>query len=153
MGTASVRLRPQAPTLRPPSRTQLLVLAFFACAWIGFLAILLFAPDVYPATLGVKPRDILTVGLAFVAALSAFLGLLTVGVLRRWRWIFWLILLAFLLGFVRVPASVLQLTGVLPATGPAWYAVLQGIIGAVQFGIAVAMFAGYRKAGPWGDFT
>jgi hypothetical protein len=30
--------------------------------------------------------------------------------------------------------------------------VLQGVIGIVQFLVAIAMFVGYRKAGPWGDF-
>jgi Na+(H+)/acetate symporter ActP len=123
------------------------------CAWIGFLAILIFSPDVYAQTLGLGASDARTVELAFVAALSILIGLLSLGVLRRWRWIFWLILIAFLLGAVRIPASVLQLFGVLPATGPAWYEVLQGIIGAAQFVIALAMLAGYRKAGPWGDFV
>ena len=33
--------------------------------------------------------------LAFLAALLAFLAVLGVGVVRRWRWLFWLLLLAF----------------------------------------------------------
>jgi hypothetical protein len=32
--------------------------------------------------------------------------LLAVGVLRRWRWTFWLILVAFLAGAVRVPVAI-----------------------------------------------
>jgi len=39
-----------------------------------------------------------------------------------------------------------------PASGPAWYEALQGGIGLVEFLIAIAMLAGYRKAGVWGDF-
>jgi hypothetical protein len=35
-----------------------------------------------------------------------------VGVVRRWRWTFWLILVAFLFGVLRVPAAVLQFTGI-----------------------------------------
>jgi hypothetical protein len=31
--------------------------------------------------------------------------------------------------------------------GPDWYIVLQGVIGLVQTGIAVAMFLGYRRCG------
>jgi hypothetical protein len=66
---------------------------------------------------------------------------------------FWLILVAFFFfGVLRLPASILQLTGVMPATGPTWYEVLQGAIGVVQFLIALAMFSGYRKAGLWGEF-
>ncbi|MFI5284444.1 MAG: hypothetical protein ACHQ0J_15155 [Candidatus Dormibacterales bacterium] len=42
--------------------------------------------------------------------------------------------------------------GVLSATGPAWYEVLQAGIGLVQFLIAIAMVTGYRRAGVWGEF-
>ena len=74
-----------------------------------------------------------------------------IGVLRRWRWTFWLVLFAFLFGVLRVPASILQFIGLLPASGPVWYESLQGAIGMVQFLIALAMLVGYRKSGPWGD--
>ena len=40
----------------------------------------------------------------------------------------------------------------IPASGPSWYEALQGVIGVVQFLIAIAMFVGYRKSGLWGDF-
>jgi hypothetical protein len=75
------------------------------------------------------------------------------GVVRRWRWTFWIVLVAFVLdGALRVPASVLQLAGVLPPTGPAWYALLQAILGVVQVAIGLAMLAGYWRAGAWGSF-
>ena len=134
------------------NRTQLMVLVFFLCVWIGLVAILVFSPDVYSQTLKSAPGDVRVVEVLFLASLSTFLILLGVGVLRRWRWTFWLILIAFLFGILRVPASVLQLKGLLPATGPGWYEIVQGTIGGVQFAIALAMLAGYRKAGPWADF-
>jgi hypothetical protein len=84
--------------------------------------------------------------------LTAFLGLLTVGVLRRWRWTFWLVLLAFLAGVLRVPVAILQLTGVLAADVPIWYVTFQGVIGLAQVAIGLAMLAGYRRAGLWGAF-
>jgi hypothetical protein len=146
------------PGSRPPAggsflnRTQLLVLGFFALVWIALVVILAIAPDVYAQTLRQAPADIHTVGTVFLALLSALIALLVVGVLRRWRWAFWLILVAFLFGILRLPASILELTGILPATGPAWYEALQGVIGVAQFLIALAMFSGYRKAGPWGEF-
>jgi len=40
----------------------------------------------------------------------------------------------------------------LAASGPTWYVALQGLIGVVQVLIAIAMLAGYRKGGVWGDF-
>lgn len=55
--------------------------------------------------------------------------MLSTGVVRGWRWTFWLILVAFLAGLLRVPASALQLTGNLPAQGPTWYVVLQAVVG------------------------
>ena len=52
-------------------------------------------------------------------------------------------------GVLRVPASALQLAGIVPAQGPAWYVVLQAVVGLIQFVIALMMLAGYRKAGLW----
>jgi len=74
------------------------------------------------------------------------------GVVRRRRWAFWLTLIAFSAGVLRVPAAALQLAGYLVPDGPTWYVVLQGVIGVVQFAIAVAMLAGYRRRGIWGAF-
>jgi len=132
------------------NRTQLLVLGFFVSVWIALVAILVFAPGVYADTLRQVPGDRRVTEVAFLVALSALIALLLVGVLRRWRWAFWLILVAFLFGVLRVPAAVLQLAGIMPATGPAWYEVVQGVIGLVQFLIALAMVSAYRKAGVWG---
>jgi hypothetical protein len=61
-----------------------------------------------------------------------------------------LILIAFGLGLVRVPVAVLQLLGQLAPAGPAWYVVLQGVSGVIQFVIALVMLADYRRAGTWG---
>ncbi len=137
---------------RTLNRTQLLVLGFFLSVWVGLVAILALSPDIYAQTLRPLPGDSRTIEVVFLSALSVFIVLLVIGVFRRWRWTFWLILIAFLFGILRVPASILQLVGLLPASGPIWYETLQWTIGAVQFVIALAMLAGYRKAGPWGDF-
>jgi hypothetical protein len=59
---------------------------------------------------------------------------------------------AFLAGVLRLPASVLELAGILPLQGPAWYVVLQGAIGLVQFAIGIALVKGYRRGGVWGNF-
>jgi hypothetical protein len=134
------------------NRTQLLVLGFFVLVLSGLVAILAFSPDVYAQTLRLAPGDIRLIEVGFLVVLSALIVLLVIGVLRRWRWAFWLILVAFLFGVLRLPASAFQLVGLMPATGPAWYEALQGAIGVVQFLIALAMFSGYRKAGVWGAF-
>ncbi len=134
------------------SRTQVMVLAFVAAAWVAVVAILAVAPDVYDQALKLPIADRRPFEVAFLAALSIFLVILGTGVIRRWRWMFWLILVAFLAGLVRVPVSALELAGTIPLQGPAWYAVLQGVIGAVQFVIGIAMLMGYRRNGVWGNF-
>jgi len=116
------------------------------------VAILLFEPEIYDSTLKLGPGPHVIPDLAFLIAISSFLGLLTVGILRRWRWIFWLVLVAFVFGILRLLASVLQLMAVLPANAPTWYIELQAAIGLIQFLIALAMIAGYRKGGAWGAF-
>lgn len=130
----------------------MLVTGFFVLVWIALVAILVLSPEVYTQTLRQVGGNIRAIEASFLIALSALITLLVVGVVRRWRWAFWLVLVAFFLGALRLPASVLQIAGTLPASGPSWYEALQGAIGTVQLLIAVAMFAGYRKAGVWGDF-
>lgn len=128
------------------NRIQQLVLGFFAFVWLALVAILLIAPDVYTQALSQMN------GALFLLALTLLIAVLVAGTWRRWRWTFWLVFIAFLFGLLRVPAAALELAGVIPAGGPGWYEVLQGVIGAVQFAIAVAMIAGYRKGGVWADF-
>jgi hypothetical protein len=133
------------------NRTQALVLGFFGMALASLVVILVAAPEVYDQALRLREGSP-AMEVAFLAALTAFIGLLTVGVLRRWRWIFWLVLVAFFAGVLRVPVAVLQLTGVLAADVPTWYVIFQGIIGLVQVAIGLAMLAGYRRSGVWGAF-
>ena len=131
------------------NRTQTLVLGFFVVVWVSLLAIFAVAPEVYYRAMKLSSAG---AGLLFLVGISAFIALLVVGVLRRWRWTFWLIAVAFLFGVLRIPASVLALAGVLPADGPTWYVLYQGLLGVVQFAIAVSMLVGYRRAGTWGAF-
>lgn len=128
------------------------MVGFFVLVWIALVAILVLSPDVYTETLRKVGRDSRAIEASFLIALSALIALLVVGVFRRWRWTFWLVLIAFFFGVLRLPASALQLAGMIPASGPTWYETLQGVIGAVQLLIAIAMFAGYRKTGVWGEF-
>jgi hypothetical protein len=131
------------------NKTQALVLGFFGLAWASLVVLLVLAPDVYGRALGLHSAE---AGLLFLVAISAFIALLAIGAIRRWRWAFWLIFVAFLFGPLRVVASVLALSGVLPADGPPWYVLYQATLGLVQFIIALAMLAGYRQAGAWGAF-
>ena len=135
------------------NRTQLLVLGFFIFAWVALVVILVAAPQVYEQLLRLPGGERKLSTLAFLTGLFVFLVLLGVGVVGRWRWTFWLVLVAFLIGGVlRVPASILQLSGVLAAAFPAWYVLLQALIGVVQVAIGLLMAVGYRREGSWGSF-
>jgi hypothetical protein len=126
-----------------------LVLSLFAIYWVLVLLILVFARDVIDQVARLsadqRPTEIVD-----VVVFTALLALFSTGVVRGWRWTFWLILVAFFAGILRVPASVMQLVGDIPAQGPSWYVVLQAVVGLTQFFIALVMVAGYRKAGIWG---
>ncbi len=130
------------------TRTQAFVLSFFGVAWLSLLIILMAAPEVYDEALRIGPNHPVA-ELSALVAIGLFVAILATGVLRRWRWTFWLTLVAFLGGALRLPASVLQATGVLETDLPTWYVVFQGLLGVVQLGIGLLMLRGYRKAGMW----
>jgi hypothetical protein len=134
------------------NRTQAVVLGFFALMWVSLVAMLVGTPEVYAETLRQLPTDLHTAQAAFLVLITGFMGLLAIGVLRRWRWIFWLLTVAFLGGVLHVPAALLELTGVLPTADPTWYVLLQAFVGLVQFALGLLMVAGYRRDGPWGAF-
>jgi hypothetical protein len=133
------------------NRSQALVLAFVGAAVLILLVLLVADPAIYADSLRPLPQSAWTDSV-FLAVLTAFLTVLAVGVIRRWRWMFWLVVAAFCAGALRVPASALELTGALPATGPGWYEILQAVIGTVQFVIGLALIRGYRREGLWGRF-
>jgi hypothetical protein len=132
------------------NRTQALVLGFFLMVLASLAVILAAAPEVYDQALRLPPSWPRWVAFGFLAALSGFIGLMAIGVLRRWRWAFWLIMVAFLAGVLWVPVAGLQVTGVLDADGPTWYVLFQGLLGVVQFVIGLTMVAVYRRDGIWG---
>jgi hypothetical protein len=134
------------------NRIQAVVLGFTLLAWLSLVSILVAAPEVLDNGALRLPAGSRAAEIAFLVALSALLALLAIGVVRRWRWTFWLVLVAFLAGLLRLPASVLELTGILPSAGPTWYTLLQAAIGLVQFVIGLGMLVGFRKGGVWGAF-
>ena len=131
------------------NRTQLLVLGFVAAAVVSLVPLTILAPEILESTLKPLPRWTVFI---FLGGLVALLGLLGLGAWHRWRWTFWLVTVAFILGVLRVPASALELSGLLPQAQPEWYVVVQGLIGVIQFTIGILMLRGYRRAGPWGAF-
>jgi hypothetical protein len=134
------------------NRTQWLVLAFFLAVWVAVITILVAWPQVYRPGLARTPGSLRVAEIVFVVALSGLICVISAGVVRRWRWMFWVILVIFLLGVLRVPVALLELSGHMAASGPAWYIAVQGVASVVQFAIALLMLVGYRRSGVWGAF-
>lgn len=134
------------------NRSQALVLAFFAAVLMALVAIRILAPGVYSDALNLPYGASLVLVNSFVAGAIVLVVLVAVGVVFRWRWMFWLMVIAFVAGILRLPASMLEIYGFLPSTSPSWYLVLQAVIGITQFVIGLALIRGYRRAGPWGAF-
>ena len=134
------------------NRTQWLVLAFFLAVWVTVITILAVSPQIYRPGLARAPGSLRVAEIVFVVALSGLICVISAGVVRRWRWLFWAILVVFLLGVLRVPVTVLELSGRMAASSPAWYIAMQGVAAVVQFAIALLMLAGYRRSGVWGVF-
>ena len=133
------------------SNGQLLVLGFLLLAWLSLICILAVAPEVYAETLRLALGEHARAAeLLLVGALTAFILLVAVGVIRRWRWIFWLLMVAFLSGLLREPGSLFELAGWMPAAGPRWYVIFQALIGVAQFAIGLLMVTEYRRYGVWG---
>jgi hypothetical protein len=134
------------------NRTKALVLALFALYWVTVVTILVAAREVYDHAIRLPGGNQRPAEIGLLLVLTALIALLSTGVIRSWRWTFWLILVAFMAGILHVLASALQLVGAMAYEGPGWYVLLQLVVGLTQFVIALAMLAGYRRAGVWGAF-
>lgn len=87
--------------------------------------------------------------LLFLGVLIAFLVLLMYGVLHHWRWLFWLLLLAWTSSLIQIPVEGLQLLGKLPNPYPVWYTLFRGGVGFIELGFAFWMIQTYRHQGVW----
>jgi hypothetical protein len=133
-------------------RLEGILIAFFLLAALFLLVVYFADPSIYTNTLLLKPsprdRYPLPVTL-FLVAILVFIAVLIVGVLRHWRWLFWLILIAFGFSILEVPATILQLIGVVPSLFPIWYSLSRMGVAIIQVGIAVWMVQLYRQYGVW----
>src|SRR6266851_3406147 len=77
------------------------------------------------------------------------IALLILGVVRHWRWTFWLMLSAFSASVLQFPAEFLQISGVLPMTSPLWYSLFRLAVALLVLGLAVWMIQVYQHKGIW----
>jgi len=133
-------------------RLQRVLIVFFVLAVLFALVVYIADPSIYVKTLSLAPFPVdrypLPVTL-FLVGLVVFLVILSVGVVRHWRWLFWLLLVAFGASVLQIPAAIFQFAGVLPDPYPLWYSLIRMGVAIVEIGIAVWMIRIYRHAGVW----
>ncbi len=140
------------PAQRLYRRLQLTLLAFFLLAVLFLVVVYVAAPSIYTNTLLLMPS--LTgrypaAATLLLIGIGGFFAIVMVGVLRRWRWVFWLVLVAFGGMNLDLPVTLLQLTGILPALFPVWYSLCRMSASLIAVGIAVWMFQLYQRYGVW----
>lgn len=125
---------------------------FVSLLLVSLLIIFAIEPSIYTTTLwpGWVPASRYPWPvLLFLGALIAFLSVLMYGVLHHWRWLFWLILIAWTSAVIQIPVEVLQLLGVFPNPYPVWYSLFRGGVGFIELGFAFWMIQTYRHQGVW----
>ena len=134
-------------------RLERTLLAFFLLATLFAIGVYLVAPSIYTGLLMLptSPSDRYPIAATlFLLALMVFIAVLIVGVRRHWRWLFWLLLLAFGAMILDIPVTILQLAGVVPNLFPVWYSLCRMGVSLLAVFIAMWMLAIYRRYGVWG---
>jgi hypothetical protein len=129
------------------------MIAFFILAALSLLVVYVASPAIYAQSLSLRssPADRYPVPVTlFLVGILALITLLILGVVRHWRWVFWLMLVAFAGSALQIPITLLQMTGVLPTPDPLWYNLFRMGVGVVELALAVWMIHIYRHEGVWG---
>ena len=105
-------------------RLEGVLVGFFLLATLFLLVVYFVAPSIYTDTLMLQssPTDRYPLpATLFLVGIVVFIAILVVGVVRHWRWLFWLLLVAFAFMILEIPATILQLIGVVASLFPVWY--------------------------------
>jgi hypothetical protein len=112
----------------PVQRLEIALITFCGLLLLSLLIIFAAQPAIYmttlwPALVGTSRYPLPVI--LFLVALVAFLSVLIYGVAHHWRWLFWLILVAFAGAVIQVPVEITQLAGVLANPYPVWYSLFR----------------------------
>jgi hypothetical protein len=136
----------------PVQRLEKSLITFYGLLILSLLIIFAVEPSIYTTTLspGLATTERYPLpAILFLVALVAFVSILGYGVAHHWRWLFWLILVAFTGAVIQIPVELLQLTGVLANPNPVWYGLFRAGVGVVEISFAVWMIQTYRHSGVW----
>ena len=133
-------------------RLEQVLITLFVLVALNFVVVYAADPAIYAQVLSLQPAAAsshpLPMTLVLVAAL-AFIAVLIVGVRRHWRWVFWIILVAFSAAVLHVLVTLLQLAGALPNEYPVWFSLYRISLASVQVVIALWMWRIYVQHGVW----
>ena len=133
-------------------RLEMVMIAFFMLAALSLLVVYIADPSIYAQSLSLtsSPAERYPVPVTlFLVGIMACIALLILGVVRHWRWVFWLMLVAFGCSALQIPVTLLQVAGILPNADPLWYNLFRMGVAIVEVGIAVWMIHIYRHEGVW----
>jgi hypothetical protein len=128
------------------------MIAFFILAALSLMVVYLADPSIYAQSLSLtsSPADRYPVPVTlFLVGILVLIALLILGIVRHWRWVFWLMLIAFAGSALHIPITLLQMTGVLPSADPLWYGLFRTGVAVVELALAVWMIHIYRHEGVW----
>ena len=119
---------------RPPHSSirvslEMGMIAFFVLAALSLLVVYLTDPLIYAQSFSLtsSPADRYPIPVTlFLVGVLVLITLLIFGVMRKFRWLFWLILVAFTASVIQIPVEGLQLLGVFPNPYPVWYSLFRG---------------------------
>jgi hypothetical protein len=137
-------------------RVEWVVILFFVIVALSVTVVYIVEPSIYTSTLKLpsEAQDRYPLlATVFLFVILVFIAILMVGTVRHWRWLFWVLLLAFSFSILEIPATLLQLAGflpVFPGPFPLWYSCYRMGIALMEGGMAVWMFHIYRQYGVWG---
>ena len=134
-------------------RLGTVLIAFFVLAAFSIIIVYFVDPSIYAKVLKLEPTTTDRYPFAstlFLVAILIFIAILIFGVTKHWRWLFWPLLIANSFSILEVPATILQLTGVVPDPYPTWYSLYRMSIAVIQVGIAIWMVRIYFQYGVWG---
>ena len=133
------------------NQLQQILIAFFVFCALFIVTVYIVDPTIITSGLKLFPSTerYPLAATAFLLLLLVLIGLMIFGIVRRWRWLFWLLLIDFTCSILQVPAAILQLNGLLPETAPAWYILSRMGIGLLQVALACWMWWIYRRYGVW----
>src|SRR5260370_28344758 len=133
-------------------RLERAVIVFFILAALSLLVVYVASPAIYAQSLSLtsSPADRYPVPVTLLlVGVLVLITLLSFGVVRHWRWLFWTILIAFTGSVIQIPLEGLQLLGVVPTPYPVWYSLFRGGVGFIELGFAFWMIQTYRHQGVW----